>query len=223
MTSPAARFAALYAALTAAHEVERFTERIDVRGEDDCWPWRAGVFDQGYGRFKSSGKEHRAHRLAYQLAIGPIDDGAHLDHTCHNADENCPGGRTCPHRRCCNPRHLEPTTRVENVMRGRSQAAENARKTHCQKGHALTPENVRLTSDGRRRCMACAGLTGEGVGAREREKTHCPQGHPYDEENTYLRRNSDGSVKCRTCRACGREQARARRAATGRASAAGGR
>lgn len=39
-------------------------------------------------------------------------------------------------------------------------------------------------------------------------RTHCPQGHAYDDQNTHVR--SDG---WRQCRACGRQAARARRAA----------
>lgn len=48
---------------------------------------------------------------------------------------------------------------------------------------------------------------GRGVSA-EAKRTHCPQGHPYDEVNTYRK---PGTNK-RSCRACHREQMRARRA-----------
>jgi hypothetical protein len=50
-----------------------------------------------------------------------------LDHLCHNADLQCPGGRGCPHRRCVRPDHLEVVTRQVNVRRGRSPAATGAR------------------------------------------------------------------------------------------------
>lgn len=43
-------------------------------------------------------------------------------------------------------------------------------------------------------------------GAPGRDKTHCPQGHEYDGANTHRRPNG-----WRTCRACSRERARARR------------
>jgi len=33
-------------------------------------------------------------------------------------------------RRCVNPDHLEPVTRRENILRGQSLMAHNARKTH---------------------------------------------------------------------------------------------
>jgi len=51
-------------------------------------------------------------------------------------------------------------------------------------------------------------LRGNGVASRNIMKTHCPQGHPYDEQNT---RYVEGGR--RRCRACLRQQKRARREA----------
>lgn len=39
------------------------------------------------------------------------------DHLCHDP-EVCKLGDKCPHRSCCNWRHLEPVTNRENVLRG---------------------------------------------------------------------------------------------------------
>ena len=58
-----------------------------------------------------------AHVVAYEFTVGPVPDGLDLDHMCHNADPTCPGGRACLHRRCCNPGHLLPSTRSENMTR----------------------------------------------------------------------------------------------------------
>jgi len=60
-----------------------------------------------------------AHRIAYQLVVGPIPDGLVLDHLCHTRDPDCADNANCPHRRCVNPAHLEPVTRRENIARGR--------------------------------------------------------------------------------------------------------
>ncbi|MGQ4353210.1 HNH endonuclease [Streptomyces drozdowiczii] len=208
MSTPAAiRATAAYAALTASHE--DLLSRINWGGPDDCWPWTGSLLVSGYGRYYSKGSVARAHRLIYEIAIGPIPEGAHLDHICHGRDESCPGGNGCQHRRCCNPTHLEPVSLVNNVMRGRSQAALNARKDRCKRGHPFTPSNTRLTPDGRRRCMACSGLTGKGIGSAESAKTSCPQGHSYDAENTKVALRPDGSFKCRICRTCARDRARA--------------
>ena len=82
--------------------------RIEV-ADTGCWLWTGYIDTKGYGRahhphrygFPSIG----AHRLVYELLVGPIPPGLHLDHTCHDATV-CPGGPTCPHRRCVNPAHL---------------------------------------------------------------------------------------------------------------------
>lgn len=49
-------------------------------------------------------------------------------------------------------------------------------------------------------------LRGNSVPAGNANATHCVHGHPFDEANTYYA--SDGS---RSCRACGRERARAKK------------
>ncbi len=107
--------------------MERLHSRVDRRGPDECWPWREPVNDRGYGYITVDGKRIGAHRYAYFLAHGVVPD--QVDHTCHNGS-GCPGGNTCPHRRCCNPAHLDNTTNLVNAMRGESLAAHHARKTH---------------------------------------------------------------------------------------------
>ena len=53
----------------------------------------------------------------------------------------------------------------------------NAKRTHCSKGHELTPENT-LTWGGYGRCRTCRR-------AYELARvTHCPQGHAFTAENT---------------------------------------
>lgn len=136
---------------------ERLRDRVDQRSADECWPWREPVNDRGYGYITVNRKRIGAHRLAYFLAHGVMPD--HVDHTCHN-NSGCPGGNTCPHRRCCNPAHLESTTNQINSLRGESLAAHHARKTHCVNGHEFSVENTyvyvwRRTERARRICKTC--------------------------------------------------------------------
>jgi len=125
---------------------------------DECWEWTAHTVD-GYGKFQGHRggirTEIRAHRAVYELLVGPIPEGLELDHTCHNQDESCAGGPTCPHRRCVNPGHLTPKTTRDNVLSGRNFSAVNAAKTHCIRGHAYDAENTYTTPQGYRNCRAC--------------------------------------------------------------------
>jgi hypothetical protein len=122
---------------------ERFWEKVDrSAGPDGCWPWLAGRYSTGYGEFSIGYRKSAAHRVAYELLIGPIPAGLELDHLCRN-------------RLCVNPAHLEPVTTRENILRGESGSAKNARKTHCHNGHPLTPGNLTPGPNGERRCLIC--------------------------------------------------------------------
>lgn len=136
---------------------EKFWRKVDIRGPDECWPWTAGgnMADGGYGWFRPEGVGWLAHRFAYELLVGPIPEGLTIDHTCHNRDLSCVGGRACPHRRCCNPAHLEAVPHAVNVARGRG-GGHLAVRTHCAYGHPLKGDNLAWRSDGHgRRCRAC--------------------------------------------------------------------
>lgn len=135
--------------------VDRFWAKVDKRGPDECWPWTGKARNRAtgahqYGRFALWNAETLkydawlAHRLAYTLVVGPIPDGLTLDHL-------------CKHTLCCNPAHMEPVTQAENVRRGDSPFAINARKTHCDGGHELAGDNLWVNPrNGQRRCKACA-------------------------------------------------------------------
>lgn len=148
-------------ARAAVRLAERFWALVDQRGPDDCWPWIGEITRQGYGLFLYQPYPNRVRRLAHcvadELATGaPIDQELVRDHSCHTRDLACPGGPTCPHRRCCNPAHLEPVTNRVNVISGRGISALNASKTHCVNGHEFTPENTAPRNRGQRRCRQCS-------------------------------------------------------------------
>lgn len=108
---------------------------------DGCWPWH-GSLSEGYGRIKEVGSDRNsrslyAHRVAYELHVGPIPPGMVVDLVCLT-------------RNCVNPAHMEVVTRAENTRR------ENARRTHCIHGHEFTPQNTYVRKDGQGRvCRTC--------------------------------------------------------------------
>lgn len=124
----------------------RFFQKIQVLGEADCWLWTGAKTVSGYGYFvrNESGQRFsaRAHRLAYELLVGPVPEELVIDHLCRN-------------KSCVNPAHLEVVTQRENIMRGEAPSAVNARKTHCLNGHLLSDVNVYVSPRGDRTCRAC--------------------------------------------------------------------
>lgn len=127
----------------------RFWSKVDKSGPTPaerpslgrCWSWTAATLPGGYGYCWWKGSMRRAHRIAYELTIGPIEAGLELDHLCQNPN-------------CINPAHLDPVNHRTNVLRGRSLFAEKARRTHCIRGHEFTTENTGLRA-GTRFCLAC--------------------------------------------------------------------
>jgi len=140
--------------------IERLLERVVVQ-PNGCWLWTGRPDTKGYSMIwvgsKTDGSRRlvRGHILSYQHFVGEIPKGFDLDHRCHNVDTSCPGGEKCLHRVCVNPFHLEPSTRRENILRGKTIAAEHAKKTRCPLGHLYAGDNLRVSKRGERVCVAC--------------------------------------------------------------------
>lgn len=73
----------------------RFEERVAKAGPDECWLWKLKPGSAGYGTISMGSGGHPAlvHRVAWELAFGPIPEGVRVRQKCGN-------------RLCVNPSHL---------------------------------------------------------------------------------------------------------------------
>ena len=121
---------------------DRFWSKVQKQ-DDGCWIWNGAHNNYGYGRVYKDGRCLSAHRVAYEIAEGPVPPGLDLDHLCRVRD-------------CVNPAHLEPVSRKENLLRGETIPASNSQKTHCPEGHRLSLDNlVKSAYPRRRQCRIC--------------------------------------------------------------------
>jgi|ERR1035437_6160 hypothetical protein len=145
--------------LMDTHELPaRLVKKYEIQ-EDGCWLWVAAKDRGGYGVVRFNGKACRAHRVMYELLIGPIPDGLVIDHLCKV-------------RACVNPVHMEPVTIAENTFRGTiyiRKAEWAASITHCPFGHPYDESNTDYQPHGRR-CRQCHNRRERERQARRREE-----------------------------------------------------
>lgn len=81
----------------------RFWSKVNITSDNGCWEWKNYRDNFGYGTIWWKGKPRLAHRVAYEISNGDIDNNLLVCHRCDNP-------------KCCNPDHLFLGTNKDNVI-----------------------------------------------------------------------------------------------------------
>lgn len=116
---------------------ELFWSKVVERG--DCWVWAGS--GMRYGKFRVDGRDHLAHRFAYEYMVAPIPEDLTIDHLCQN-------------KKCVNPAHLDPVPPLINMRRRDAAHGIGSAVTQCPHGHPYDEKNT-ARRNGRRYCKTC--------------------------------------------------------------------
>lgn len=126
---------------------ERFWEKVEIRGADECWRWSAGVSSSGYGMIHCPDRYYQigAHVCSWELSHGCQPPADMM--VCHR----------CDNRLCVNPRHLFLGTHADNMADMVNKGRQNIGvQNPCAK---LTEADVRTI-----RSLASRGVTQSQIG-----------------------------------------------------------
>jgi hypothetical protein len=128
---------------------DRIEDKISPEPNSGCWCWLGGVDKDNYGRAWDSRlqRDAKAHRLVYELLVGPIPADRQLCHTCDN-----------PY--CVNPEHMFVGTNLENCEDCKAKGRNNVGVRHgSSKLSEAEVISIRASSDPARKLAAEMGIS----------------------------------------------------------------
>ena len=116
--------------------IDRFWSKVDKDGPvpehvpeiGQCWIWTGGVDAHSYGSIAVGRTMIRAHRMSWNVHVGPVPDGLNVLHRCDNPP-------------CVNPAHLWLGTQKDNA-RDRERKGRGNQVKGERHGLRLHPERV---------------------------------------------------------------------------------
>ncbi len=97
---------------------------------NDCWEWKGGKNENGYGKFHFNGGLMSAHRVSYILYIGEFDRSLYCLHKCDNPE-------------CVNPEHLFLGNQNDNINDMKQKGRQREAKGEKNNRSKLTNEEVK--------------------------------------------------------------------------------
>lgn len=150
----------------------RFWPKVDKNGPlsascpelGPCWVWTSKIHSHGYGLIGIGDTPQKylyAHRISYEMAIGPIPEDMEVCHRCDNPP-------------CVRPSHLYLGTHAENMrdasLTGRFQTGDQhwSRRMPGRMPRGERKHNAKLTDDDVReiRRLCSAGLSQRAIAAQ---------------------------------------------------------
>jgi len=131
---------------------EKIPDRVVV-DSNGCHLWTGCTSQAGYGYVSDRGHVVLVHRFTWEQANGLIPQGMEVDHLCFV-------------RNCLNIAHLDLVTPTENKRRMIERKI--ADRPNCPQGHPYSGDNLRIESDGHRRCQICRSAQGATRNERRR-------------------------------------------------------
>jgi len=108
---------------------ERLLSKVEKQS-NGCWQWIGANNGKGYGLTTVKSSLKYAHRVSYEVFVGPIPNGYEIDHTCNN-------------KGCINPAHLKPVLHSENIRRAVGDTPDADGNITCSKCGFVFPAFIR--------------------------------------------------------------------------------